>query len=106
MGLGTGLGSRVGELAHDEAPDADMRPSVHALHLVAPLSDEYLPATQGEQLVEPVAVWFEPAAQLVQLLASKNAPYFPAVHFVQFVAASLEYWPIMQLVQANEPLSY
>ena len=36
---GTGLGCRVGEFMHEDAPDADVRPSAHALHFEAPVSD-------------------------------------------------------------------
>ena len=65
------------------APDAELRPSAHALHAAAPELAEYLPEGQLEQAVDPVELEKLPAGHLLHFVAPESAEYSPSAHLVQ-----------------------
>jgi len=51
---------------------------VESIQVVAPVADEYLPASQSMQVVAPVADEYLPSSQSVQVVAPVADEYVPA----------------------------
>ena len=64
---------------HDDAPDAEERPTAQSLQLVVSSLAEYLPEGQLVQEVASLAEYL-PEGQLVQEVDPVESEYLPATH--------------------------
>ena len=89
------------QAAADKLPGGDVNVDAHAVHALAPVAFEYVPAGHGVQVAEddaPLTPEYAPAGQLVQLLAAFTFEYLPVEQLMHTLAPSSEYVPAAQVI--------
>jgi hypothetical protein len=103
-----------GQLRHALAPvTSEYVPATQLVHIVeefAPVSTEYVPALQFTHTLAPVETEYMPTRQLMHTteeLAPVTPEYVPAVQFAhtadEFAPVTLEYLPDAQFVHTTDP---